>query len=262
MAADFAHRFSTKPVDSATGLLYYGYRFFDPVTGRWPSRDPIEEGGGFNLYGFVWNDGVNRWDILGLEIEKATISEEKGKISDAEVERMRREEGHNPIALTNTTDFGTADNKADEKTCKMTSGNNGGGRFSSSYAKDAEKKAGLDKQGLDVYQHERKRAEVAKKHFDSHASEANALEKTYKTPEAAELAKSIADISWNKNNQANMAEQGRFGASTNYGSSPAEQAEAAKAIERSVRLEAEVQRLQGVIEDKKRELQQLEAGAK
>jgi hypothetical protein len=36
------------------------------VTGRWPSRDPIEERGGINLYGFVGNDGVNRWDRLGL----------------------------------------------------------------------------------------------------------------------------------------------------------------------------------------------------
>lgn len=32
----------------------------------WPSRDPIEEEGGLNLYGFVGNDGVNAWDYLGL----------------------------------------------------------------------------------------------------------------------------------------------------------------------------------------------------
>lgn len=32
----------------------------------WPSRDPIEEAGGYNLYGFVENDGVNEWDFLGL----------------------------------------------------------------------------------------------------------------------------------------------------------------------------------------------------
>jgi len=31
----------------------------------WPSRDPIGERGGINLYGFVGNDGVNKWDILG-----------------------------------------------------------------------------------------------------------------------------------------------------------------------------------------------------
>ena len=45
---------------------YYGYRYYTPQTGRWPSRDPIGEMGGVNLYGFVGNDGVNRWDFLGL----------------------------------------------------------------------------------------------------------------------------------------------------------------------------------------------------
>ena len=47
------------------GLNYYGYRFYDPVTGMWPSRDPIGEDGGNNLYGFVGNNEVNKWDYLG-----------------------------------------------------------------------------------------------------------------------------------------------------------------------------------------------------
>ena len=46
-------------------VAYYGYRYYDPITGRWPSRDPIEEEGGLNLYGFVGNDGVDRFDVLG-----------------------------------------------------------------------------------------------------------------------------------------------------------------------------------------------------
>jgi RHS repeat-associated protein len=65
---DFAYRFSTKPIDKATGLYYYGYRWYDPYTGRWPSRDPIEESGGLNLYGFVGNEGVSKFDILGNRI--------------------------------------------------------------------------------------------------------------------------------------------------------------------------------------------------
>lgn len=60
------HRFSTKPEDSETGFVYYGYRFYDPETGRWPSRDPIEEAGGFNLYAMVGNDPVNELDYLGM----------------------------------------------------------------------------------------------------------------------------------------------------------------------------------------------------
>ena len=48
-------------------LAYYGYRYYDPVTGRWPSRDPIGEDGGENLYGFISNDGINYFDYLGLK---------------------------------------------------------------------------------------------------------------------------------------------------------------------------------------------------
>jgi RHS repeat-associated protein len=50
----------------ASGVRYYGYRYYDPVTGRWPSRDPIGERGGENLYGFVYNDPTGWIDILGL----------------------------------------------------------------------------------------------------------------------------------------------------------------------------------------------------
>jgi hypothetical protein len=35
------------------------------MTGRWPSRDPIEERGGVNLYGFTGNSSINFIDILG-----------------------------------------------------------------------------------------------------------------------------------------------------------------------------------------------------
>ena len=35
------------------------------MTGRWPSRDPIEEKAGINLFAFVANDGIKKWDILG-----------------------------------------------------------------------------------------------------------------------------------------------------------------------------------------------------
>jgi len=64
---DFAHRFSTKPLDLTTGLYYYGYRFYDPETGRWLSRDPIEEMGGVNLYGFCFNNTLSYIDRLGNE---------------------------------------------------------------------------------------------------------------------------------------------------------------------------------------------------
>jgi RHS repeat-associated protein len=65
MADQNPFRFSTKYTDSETGLLYYGLRYYDPVTGRWPSRDPIGEQGGLNLYGFNWNNPLSWIDVLG-----------------------------------------------------------------------------------------------------------------------------------------------------------------------------------------------------
>ncbi len=64
-AASNPWRFSTK-YDDGTGLLYYGYRYYHPGTGRWSSRDPIEEEGGLNLYGFVNNNPANIIDAVGL----------------------------------------------------------------------------------------------------------------------------------------------------------------------------------------------------
>ena len=65
-----------------TGFYYYGYRYYDPVTGRWPSRDPIGELGhelvksirkpvkslgvkSISSYLFVDNNSPNAIDING-----------------------------------------------------------------------------------------------------------------------------------------------------------------------------------------------------
>lgn len=60
--------FSTKYQDKETGVIYYGFRFYDPVSGRWISRDPIEEAGGTNIYTILDNDPINKSDYLGLRI--------------------------------------------------------------------------------------------------------------------------------------------------------------------------------------------------
>ena len=49
-----------------SGLSLAVFRPYDPDTGRWPSRDPIQERGGLNLYRMAGNDSVNRRDYLGL----------------------------------------------------------------------------------------------------------------------------------------------------------------------------------------------------
>ncbi|MFN0126384.1 MAG: RHS repeat-associated core domain-containing protein, partial [Verrucomicrobiales bacterium] len=60
--------FSTKFTDRESGLNYYGYRFYDPIDGRWLNRDPIMEEGGLNLYEMLQNGVVNKSDYLGLSV--------------------------------------------------------------------------------------------------------------------------------------------------------------------------------------------------
>jgi RHS repeat-associated protein len=52
--------------DIETGLLYYGYRYYHPSSGRWLSADPIGEKGGTNLYRSVLNSPTHFSDSLGL----------------------------------------------------------------------------------------------------------------------------------------------------------------------------------------------------
>jgi RHS repeat-associated protein len=85
MARKNPFRFSTKFTDNETGLIYYGYRFYDPVTGRWVNRDPVEEVGfrevtlrriptstayrrlNANLVAIAGNELLSRFDYLGLD---------------------------------------------------------------------------------------------------------------------------------------------------------------------------------------------------
>ncbi len=62
-------RFSTKYADNESGLLYYGFRFYDARNGRFIGRDPIQESGGTNLYGFCLNNAINGYDYLGQQFE-------------------------------------------------------------------------------------------------------------------------------------------------------------------------------------------------
>jgi RHS repeat-associated protein len=69
-------RFSSKYQDSETTLVYYGHRYYNVSTGRWASRDPVNDPGfrkgpfrfkeEKQLFAFVGNDSVDSFDPLGL----------------------------------------------------------------------------------------------------------------------------------------------------------------------------------------------------
>jgi RHS repeat-associated protein len=52
-------QFQTKYYDKETGFSDYGFRYYDPIDGRWVNRDPIGIDGGINTYNFVSNNPVN-----------------------------------------------------------------------------------------------------------------------------------------------------------------------------------------------------------
>lgn len=71
-AASNPFRFSSEYFDEETALVYYNYRYYSSELGRWISRDPLEEQGGYNLYGMIGNNPLYGWDHLGLEEHKCT----------------------------------------------------------------------------------------------------------------------------------------------------------------------------------------------
>jgi hypothetical protein len=64
-----------------SGFAPVAQAFYNPSTGRWLSRDPIEEQGGFKIYGFGKNNAINGIDSLGL------------RWTDADEWRFHRPEG-------------------------------------------------------------------------------------------------------------------------------------------------------------------------
>jgi RHS repeat-associated protein len=65
-------RFSTKYMDSESGFLYYGYRYYNPSTGNWLSRELLGELGGANLYAFARNNPIGLIDLLGFLVTSVT----------------------------------------------------------------------------------------------------------------------------------------------------------------------------------------------
>ncbi len=67
---DSRYQFSTKEMDGATGMNYYGYRFYAPSMGRWISRDPIEAL--LEIYIFVRNNAVLLIDYEGRQARSSS----------------------------------------------------------------------------------------------------------------------------------------------------------------------------------------------
>lgn len=62
-------RYASKRLDPETGLIYFGHRYYDPQIARWISPDPAEYADGPNLYAYLHNNPLNRFDRHGLWME-------------------------------------------------------------------------------------------------------------------------------------------------------------------------------------------------
>jgi hypothetical protein len=65
--------------------------FYNPSTGRWLNRDPIEETGGRNLNAFIRNTGPNGWDYLGLDGPFGPMPPRAAPLPDAKVKVCNRD---------------------------------------------------------------------------------------------------------------------------------------------------------------------------
>jgi RHS repeat-associated protein len=70
---------NTKEFDASTQLYNHGFRYYDPVTGRYISRDPLGYNAGPNLYTYVNNNPVTRVDPLGL-IEREALHQQHASL--------------------------------------------------------------------------------------------------------------------------------------------------------------------------------------
>lgn len=90
---DRTRRYSGKERD-ATGLLYYGWRYYQAESGRWQSADPGGLIDGGNLFRFCRNNPVNIIDSdgRGCAGSKATVARD-----EARDEMLARRAGHDPL---------------------------------------------------------------------------------------------------------------------------------------------------------------------
>jgi RHS repeat-associated protein len=82
-------RFASEVAEDETATIYYNYRHYEPVVGRWLRRDPLDEIESCMVY-CIWNNNVNHVDCLGLMTWSYSGHSEKFDFTDEEVEETRK----------------------------------------------------------------------------------------------------------------------------------------------------------------------------
>jgi RHS repeat-associated protein len=100
--------YTSKEYDSETGFYNFGQRYYDAITSRWMSADPIYDGvrSGLSLYGYCYNNPLIYHDPNGLETKSPgytcksplldKIMEEVNKKVAEDLKEKRIKEQRNP----------------------------------------------------------------------------------------------------------------------------------------------------------------------
>ena len=177
---------TTYTYDTAS-CFYYGLRYYNPSTGRWPNRDPIEENGGVNLYEFVKNSPITLNDSLGL------------KVSPYETDTTSL--GITPTDKPPTLDLVKAQGYASPKwrvlavaydNCVKTAGRLTVDLFYVTF-NASDPNGSPDRTGRTIVGHERNHAEIYKTAWNAHIPDVDKWEKCYCNKDCAETAAQIAN---------------------------------------------------------------------
>ncbi len=85
-------RFSSKRVDPESGLINFGRRYYDPTLGKWLTPDPLGLNAGPNLYAYLLNSPMTRFDEYGLS---ARFEQDRHEIHYTAAYDMMRSREHN-----------------------------------------------------------------------------------------------------------------------------------------------------------------------
>lgn len=167
--------FSTKMRDAESNLLYFGYRFYDPIHGRWSSRDPLAEKGGVNLYVAVDNSFPNLFDVIGLQAEKPVRKPDGNDVPEGAVGRFEQE-------------YKDSDVDTDDEECTFKFTYNGWSRI---HYKDGVDKTVKGPTGLTLTAEEEKHREIFEAEVEVLRAAVNPLEGKYKDAFCAQQAAKV-----------------------------------------------------------------------
>ena len=174
------------------------------MTGRWPSKDPIGENGGLNLYDFVGNDGANRWDAFGLAISSYQGDPATFVLTPQTEEEINPHKGQHRAGVTRLDSWKV---KAKQKS-KTVNGHKCygveisgelklSGYFNSTLGSDpdrgAHKPGGLFSRVLSTLEHERRHVAIYAEWWDLTVQLVNVYEHDYCTKECAQAAAEIVE---------------------------------------------------------------------